>query len=54
MAVHGAVEVSPDLGDDYETRLRNYRSFLLVLRYCVAGVAVILIFLAGLAWMSGR
>ena len=41
------VDYSPAV-NDYEARRQTYRSFLRVARYCVLGIAMILVFLAWL------
>ena len=40
-----AVDIGP-VTDDYDTRLHTYRSFLRIIRYVVAGIVLVLIFLA--------
>jgi hypothetical protein len=41
------VDHSPAI-DDYQARRRTYQSFLRVVRYCILGIAIILIVLAWL------
>ena len=41
------VDYSPAI-NDYEARRQTYRSFLRVVRYCILGIAIILIILAWL------